>query len=59
VRGLFAAASTTDGATYVTIKANGQPTSARAGVAFPGNDWVAFRGGDQYLAKLGILLRGC
>ena len=53
VTGLFAAASTTDGASYATVKPNGQPTTARAGVAFPGNDWVAFPGGDQYLAKLG------
>jgi hypothetical protein len=53
VSGLFAAASTTDGARYVTVKGNGQPTTARAGVAFPGNDWVAFPNGDQYLAKLG------
>ena len=53
VSGLFAAASTTEGARYVTVKDNGQPTTARAGVAFPGNDWVAFPGGDQYLAKLG------
>jgi hypothetical protein len=53
VTGLFAAASTTDGARHVTVKDNGQPTTARAGVAFPGNDWVAFPGGDQYLAKLG------
>lgn len=53
VTGLFAAATTTDGASYVTVKNNGQPTTARAGVAFPGNDWVAFPGGDQYLEKLG------
>jgi len=53
VSGLFAAAMTSSGASYVTRKKNGQLTTARAGVAFPGNDWTAFPGGDQYLAKLG------
>jgi hypothetical protein len=53
VSGLFTAASTTDGARYVTLKDNGQPTTAQAGVAFPGNDWVEFPNGDQYLANLG------
>ena len=45
-----AAASDTLGATYVTLSRNGQETTAKAGVAFPGNDWIAFPGGDEYLA---------
>jgi hypothetical protein len=52
ITGLFTAAATTPGATYVTLKRNGQPTTALAGIAFPGNDWVAFPGGDQYLSHL-------
>jgi len=52
VSGLFTAASTTPGATYVTLTNGGRPTTAHAGVAFPGNDWIAFPNGDQYLAKL-------
>ena len=51
--GLSTAASTTPGATYVTLNNNGQPTTTKAGVAFPGNDWIAFPDGSQYLAKLG------
>jgi len=27
--------------------------AAKAGIAFPGNDWIAFPDGGQYLAKLG------
>jgi hypothetical protein len=53
ITGLSAAASTTPGATYVTVNNNQQPTTAKAGVAFPGNDWITFPNGDQYLAKLG------
>jgi hypothetical protein len=53
ITGLSTAASTTPGATYVTLNNNNQPTTAQAGIAFPGNDWVAFPNGDQYLAKLG------
>jgi hypothetical protein len=53
ITGLSAAASTTPGATYVTLNNNQQPTTAKAGVAFPGNDWIVFPSGDQYLAKLG------
>jgi hypothetical protein len=52
VTGLSTAASTTPGATYVTLNNNGQPTTAKAGISFPENDWIAFPGGDQYLAKL-------
>src|SRR5262249_38474286 len=53
ITGLSIAASTTPGATYVTLNNNNQPTTAKAGVAFPGNDWIAFPDGSQYLAKLG------
>jgi len=53
VRGLSRAARTWPGATYVTRNEQGRPTTATAGIAFPGNDWVAFPDGDQYLANLG------
>jgi hypothetical protein len=53
ITGLSAAASSFPDASYVTLKDNGQPTTARAGIAFPENDWIAFPGGDQYLARLG------
>ncbi|MFY9610613.1 MAG: hypothetical protein WAU45_18635 [Blastocatellia bacterium] len=53
ISGLSTAAGTTSGATYVTLNNHQQPTTAKAGIAFPGNDWIAFPGGDQYLAKLG------
>jgi hypothetical protein len=54
ITGLSTAASTTPGATYVTLNNHGQPTTAKAGISFPGNDWIAFPNGEQYLAKLGI-----
>ena len=53
ITGLSTAAGTTPGATYVTLNNNGQPTTAKAGISFPGNDWIAFPAGDQYLGKLG------
>ncbi|HYN07741.1 MAG TPA: hypothetical protein VES67_10145 [Vicinamibacterales bacterium] len=53
ITGLSTAASTTSGATYVTVKNNGAPTTAKAGIAFPENDWIAFPGGTQYLSQLG------
>jgi len=53
ITGLSAAASTSPGVTYVTLNNHNQPTTAKAGVAFPGNDWIAFPDGSQYLAKLG------
>ncbi|HXI91077.1 MAG TPA: hypothetical protein VNO24_13765 [Blastocatellia bacterium] len=53
ITGLSTAASTAPDATYVTLNNHGQPTTAKAGIAFPGNDWIAFPNGDQYLAKLG------
>lgn len=53
ITSLSTAASTTPNATYVTLNNNGQPTTAKAGISFPGNDWIAFPNGDQYLANLG------
>ena len=53
VSGLAAAVATEPGATYFPVKPNGTPTTAQAGVAFPGNDWLAFPDGDQYLANIG------
>jgi hypothetical protein len=38
---------------YVTLNNNGAPTTAKAGIAFPGNDWILFPQGDQYLINLG------
>ena len=52
VTGLFKAATTTPDATYSPLEKNGKPTVAKAGAAFPGNDWIAFPKGDQYLANL-------
>jgi hypothetical protein len=53
ISGLSAAAKGDPRATYAPLKNNGTPTTARAGVAFPGNDWLAFPNGDQYLANVG------
>ncbi len=52
IDGLSTAARTTDGATYVPLNNSGEPTTAKAGIAFPGNDWITFPGGDQYLTNL-------
>ena len=53
VSGLSTAARRYPWATYETLDRQGRPTTATAGVAFPGNDWVQFPNGDQYLANLG------
>ena len=53
ITGLSSAAGTYPGATYGPLNHNGQSTTAKAGVAFPGNDWIQFPGGNQYLTKLG------
>jgi hypothetical protein len=53
VQGLFTAARTTRHTQYFPVDRNRQPTTATAGVSFPGNDWVMYPGGDQYLAQLG------
>jgi hypothetical protein len=49
--GLFNAATTTQGATYLPLD-HGNPSVATAGVAFPGNDWSAFPNGDEYLVNI-------
>ena len=53
ISGLSAAAADDQRATYFPLKNNGAPTTARAGVAFPSNDWAASREGDDYLANIG------
>lgn len=53
ISGLAQAVKNEPGATYFPLKQNGAPTTARAGIAFPGNDWLAFPAGDQYLANVG------
>lgn len=52
VSGLAAAADAARDATYVTLDGQGRPTTDQAGIAFPGNDWIAFPNGDQYLGSL-------
>ena len=52
IDGLSLAASPTPGGTYVTLNNHGDPTTDKAGIAFPGNDWIAFPDGDQYLTNL-------
>ena len=53
IAGLSAAANTTPGAVYFPLKKNGEPTTVRAGIAFPENDWIAFPQGEEYLSRLG------
>ena len=54
IAGLSTATSTfPGGADYSTLKNNGEPTTARAGIDFPENDWATATGGQQYLARLG------
>jgi hypothetical protein len=53
ISGLSAAVEGDPRRSYSPLKNNSTPTTARAGVAFPGNDWIAFPGGDQYLANVG------
>ena len=50
--GLFQAATTSPGMTYWPLQVNGKPTTAKAGAAFPGNDWIAFPNGDGYLVNI-------
>ena len=52
IAGLSAAVSATPEATYVTLNNNGRPTTDKAGISFPGNDWIVFPDGDQYLSRL-------
>jgi len=53
IQGLFRAASNAPNMTYSPLANNGKPTTAKAGAAFPGNDWIASPGGDGYLANIG------
>jgi hypothetical protein len=53
ISGLSTAVQDDPRASYSPVKNNGAPTTARAGVAFPENDWLAFPEGDQYLANIG------
>ena len=53
IEGLSKAASTMPNMAYSPIADNGRPTTGTAGVAFPGNDWIEYPGGDGYLVNLG------
>jgi hypothetical protein len=53
ISGLSTAVESDSRASYSPLKNNGAPTTARAGVAFPGNDWLASPEGDQYLENIG------
>jgi hypothetical protein len=53
ISGLSTAVADDPRASYSPLNNNGEPTTARAGVAFPGNDWLAFPDGDEYLANVG------
>jgi hypothetical protein len=53
ISGLSAAVADDVRASYSPLKNNDAPTTARAGVAFPENDWLMFREGEQYLANVG------
>ena len=52
IAGLSAAAIDDPRVSYAPLKNNGAPTTARAGVAFPANDWLLFPDGDQYLINI-------
>ena len=51
--GLSAAEADDPRASYSPLKNNGTPTTDRAGVAFPFNDWLASPEGEQYLTNIG------
>ena len=53
ISGLSAAVADEPRASYSPLKNNGAPTTARAGVAFPENDWHASPEGNQYLDNIG------
>jgi hypothetical protein len=53
VSGLSTAASEYPGAAYVTLDNQGRPSTAKASIGFPSNDWAAYPDGSQYLAVLG------
>jgi hypothetical protein len=52
VSGLAQAADAAHGADYVTLDRQGRPTTDQAGIAFPGNDWIAFPNGEQMPSPL-------
>ena len=52
ISGLWQAAEDDQRASYAPLKKDGAPTTARAGVAFPENDWHTFPDGDQYLGNV-------
>ena len=60
ISGLSTAAADYRHAQYFPLKNNGAPTTARAGIAFPENDWSASPNGGDYLANIGATpeLRG-
>jgi hypothetical protein len=51
-QGLYAAAVTTPNTSYYPLNNNGNPSTATAGAAFPGNDWITYPNGDQYLVSI-------
>jgi hypothetical protein len=53
ISGLSTAASEYAGAAYVTLDNQGRPTTSKASVGYPSNDWAAYPDGSQYLAALG------
>ena len=52
VASLYKAAASTPDATYSPLGQNGAPTTATAGAAFPGNDWISSPSGQGYLSHL-------
>ena len=52
ISGLSAAVEDETLASYSPLKNNNTPTTARAGVAFPENDWQVSKSGEQYLANV-------
>jgi hypothetical protein len=53
INGLATAAAGYPGASYVTLDSQGRPTTRKASIGFPANDWAAHPDGSQYLAVLG------
>ena len=53
IDGMFAAAQTFPGVVYAPLDLMGLATTAAAGVAFRGNDWLANPDGAEYLAGVG------
>ena len=52
IQGLYVAATTTLNTSYSPLAKNGNPATAKAGAAFPGNDWIAFPDGNGYLTNI-------